>query len=119
MGGLIFRRRLAEAVLDGRKTQTRRRMNDNPNSPWFRERCGFQVGESYAVQPGRGKRAIGRVVIEQVRAEPLGAMTEADAQAEGFDSLAAFFLGWQEINGLRPDSDEIVWVLSFSRSPDA
>lgn len=120
MSGLTFKPELAKKAVTGQKTQTRRRMSDNPRSPWFRERCGFQAGEDYAVQPGRGKKAIGRVLISQVKAEPLGRMTDADAIAEGFGSLPAFDLAWEEINGTRPcdTTKEIVWVLTFRSLED-
>jgi hypothetical protein len=60
---VIFQPDLAEFVVAGRKTVTRRLCSDNERSPWFRDRCAHRPGESYAVQPGRGKTAICRVTV--------------------------------------------------------
>ena len=43
------------------KTVTRRLVSDNPRSPWFEGGCSLKAGRDYAVCPGRGKNAIGRV----------------------------------------------------------
>ncbi len=42
-----FRPELAEAVMADppRKTVTRRLVSDNPNSPWWREKCAYRVGQ--------------------------------------------------------------------------
>ncbi|MDP2710815.1 MAG: SEC-C metal-binding domain-containing protein [Solirubrobacteraceae bacterium] len=39
-----FRPRLAELVLAGEKTVTRRATSPNPRSPWYALRCGLVVG---------------------------------------------------------------------------
>jgi len=44
MGGITFQPHLAEAVIAGTKTVTRRLCSDNPRSPWWREECGLKVG---------------------------------------------------------------------------
>ncbi len=54
-----FRPELAAKVLDGSKTVTRRRMSDNPRSPWWRGGCKVWFAYSYAVCPGRGKHSSG------------------------------------------------------------
>lgn len=108
MGGIMFRPELAEKVMNGSKTVTRRLVSDNPRSPWFREECKFQPGRSYAIQPGRGKNAIGRATVESVRREPLGRITEAEARLEGFASLAEFVGTFGQING-GFDCDAEVW----------
>lgn len=112
MGGLTFQGDLAELVMIGRKTETRRLLSDNPNSPWYREECGFKAGEHYAVQPGRGKAQIGRVKVLSAERARLDAMTEAEALAEGTAGLRAFQGLWQSINGSYDPATE-VWVLRF------
>lgn len=116
---MIFRPELAQAVLDGRKTVTRRLCSDNPRSPWWREICAFQVGRDYAVQAKRGTPAIGRVRVVDVRRETLipmvGRRGPDEAALEGFESAHAFRLAWVEING-RWDVLAEVWRVEFERA---
>lgn len=121
-----FKPELAEAVLAGRKTVTRRLVSENPRSPWFKGRCALQVGRTYAVCPGRGKPAIGRVLVRHVDQQrlgdpfglTLGDRLEGDACAqeaafrEGFESVVAFKLAWLKINGTY-DPDARVWRVEF------
>lgn len=114
---MIFRPELAEKVMDGRKTVTRRLCSENPRSPWWRGGCALEVGRDYAVQPKRGVSAIGRVRILSVRREQLvstgiAADLDREAWAEGFASFAEFRAAWQEINGLFDPLAE-VWRVEF------
>lgn len=120
MSGLTFKPDLAELVAVGTKTQTRRLARfDNPQSPWWHERCAFQVGGgpggSYAVQPGRGRVAICRVRMLSVVRMPLGALSLADARAEGFDTVSDFEAAWARINRFYL-SHALVWRLAFERA---
>lgn len=110
---MIFRPELAEKVLAGDKTQTRRLKSDNPRSPWWRERCAYVVGREYAIQPGRGKVAIGRLLITEVREALLGDISYGDARAEGFESPSHFMRYFRELNG-DLDYDAPLWALTFS-----
>lgn len=96
---LSFRAELADLVMDGRKTETRRQLSDNPNSPWFRERCGHEVGSRHAVCPGRGAPSIGYIVIDDVAFVRLGDITYDGAVAEGFRDVEDFKAGWEKLNG--------------------
>lgn len=107
-----FQPELAEKVMAGEKTVTRRVASDNPRSPWYRHRCALQVGRDYAVCPGRGKHAIGRVRILSARVGPLGWLTEAEARAEGFSSAMAFAEAFADINGKYRDNT-LVWRVEF------
>jgi hypothetical protein len=53
--GMIFQYTL-DQVLDGRKTQTRRLVTAGRPSRW-------RVGRTYAVQPGRTKKAVARIEV--------------------------------------------------------
>ena len=79
-----FRPELAAAVMDGTKDVTRRLTSENPRSPWWAGGCSLKVGRDYAVCPGRGKDAIGRVRIVSATLEAAGAVTDAEAVREGF-----------------------------------
>jgi hypothetical protein len=109
-----FRPELAQAVMAGRKTVTRRLMSDNPRSPWFRGACSLKVGQTYAVCPGRGKNAIGRVRIVAVDLIDLGTMDLDEARAEGFNSVREFFEAFHGINrGKQHDAYTPVWRIAF------
>ena len=107
MGGTTFRADLAAAVMAGEKTVTRRLCSDNPRSPWWRQECALKLGKDYAVQPGRGKPAIGRAVVRSVRREPLGHLDVAEARREGFASVAEFEATFAGINGAYDPTVEV------------
>lgn len=107
-----FRPELAAAVMAGQKTVTRRLVSDNPRSPWYRERCGFRIGQRFAVCPGRGKTNIGHAIVNDVERQLLGRLDDDEARREGFDSANAFETAFIAING---DYDRAVevWRISF------
>jgi hypothetical protein len=108
-----FRPELAEKVMAGEKTVTRRLTSHNVRSPWWRAACSLGVGRDYAVCPGRGKNAIGRVVVTSVRREPLHLVQQpGEAEREGFADFDGFRDAWVAING---DWDEmaLVWRVEF------
>lgn len=107
-----FRPELADKVMAGRKTVTRRLVSDNPRSPWFHEWCALVEGRTYAVCPGRGKNAIGRIRIIAVMSEPLGQVDDREARLEGFSNWEQFYTAWSVING-GYDPDAIVWRVVF------
>ncbi len=109
-----FRPDLAEAVMANpqRKTVTRRLVSDNPASPWWREQCGYRVGQEVAICPGRGKHAIGKARVTSVDRMPLGRLSGADARAEGFPHGPAFDIAWAEINGSY-EPHTLVWRIGL------
>jgi hypothetical protein len=109
---MIFKRELAEAIVQGRKTVTRRRVSGNPRSPWYRRRCGYRVGQTFTVNPGRGVANIGRARVIAVVREHLGHLTDEQARAEGFASAEEFYSTWKLINK-RYDPLVHVWRLEF------
>lgn len=109
---MTFREDLARQVLAGTKTVTRRAANTNPRSPYYQGKCGLRAGQSIAVQPGRGKPAIGRAEVLAVWLEPLGHLTDDAARAEGFKDRRDFEAGWASINGTY-DPTVHVWRISL------
>lgn len=111
-----------DLVLSGEKWQTRRvikadeqltRMDDIVRVEIPGKRVVYEVGKSYAVQPGRGKHAVARIILTGIRREPVAAISERDAAAEGYRSREAFFKAWHAIHGDRANLQDDVWVLEF------
>jgi hypothetical protein len=99
---MIFRQ--WQQVLDGTKTQTRvlvkpgevlrddgEEMRTHFNIPLPHSMTGrakWQVGKTYAVQPGRGQKAVGRFRVIAIRQESLQDISEEDAIAEGIKTIS-------------------------------
>ncbi len=130
-----FRPENADKIMKGLKTQTRRIVKPNENLESLatggvavieaeRMRVIYQIGRTYAVCPGRGKKAVGRIRITAIRRERLRDIDVNDAVAEGVDYVRNpymaihFFQGlWQSLYAGQPgkqwqDNPE-VWVLTF------
>ena len=113
-----------QLILDDKKTATRRLINpndrllDNPKRVEVNGRIKWQVGRTYALQPGRGQKAVGRIKITDINKQPLGQMTIEDAVAEGYPSLDDFRQTWLQIHD-QFDPDLAVWVITFTREPTA
>lgn len=102
---MIFSPDLAAKVLDGSKTQTRRR--DKVDGP-FR----YKTGRDYAVQERRGGKALGRILVNAVWREYVQDISEEDARAEGFASRNGFLNRWHNMYGGLANH-EVVWCIEF------
>lgn len=102
---MIFQPQLAKLVLQGRKSQTRRKVQPG-------KQPRYQAGKSYAIQPGRGKPAVGRITVTDVQIAYLGDIDLRDAKREGFATRQEFVDYWTSLHG-RFDPDVRVWVISF------
>ena len=98
-------------------------------------RIKWQVGRTYAVQPGRGKKAVGRIRITKIRRERLGDISAEDIFAEGVGiynltdgrwypitvlevAREEYAKLWDSIYGkgaFERMKDDDVWVLEFER----
>lgn len=150
---MLFTPDNANKVIEGRKTQTRRICGDREYPIYFSEasnkiwavrdaanhRMKWQVGQIYAVQPGRGKVGIGLIKITAIRQERLQDISRDDAKAEGVSNvwewspernkqtphlfkrgvlnpyIANFSVLWDSINTKRNgwDANPCVWVIEF------
>ena len=83
------------------KTQTTRRI---PRRESF-----YRVGRTYAVQPGRGKAAIGRIRIVNIGIvrNPLEVGIDY-ANAEGFETVAAWRETWRKLHGKQAGEPALV-----------
>lgn len=85
---MIFKPELVEKVLAREKTVTRRPVKYEDTGFEIRAMpCRYKVGRTYALQPGRGKKAVGRILIVDVRRVRLGVAAtwpRAEANREGF-----------------------------------
>ena len=149
---MIFKSELCDKVLSGEKTQTRRLKRENeyfthgfarqPDSVTRRSETTLDarkwvVGRTYAVQPGRGKKAVGRIKLLAIREEPLQDISDDDCYEEGIDPYIIavehatfgaigprdeFKTLWDNINkkpGTRWADNPGVWALTFQRTAES
>lgn len=117
-----FKPYLIEKIKTGQKTQTRRIQKDGDLfvdykvNPGYIEdknrRIKWQVGKTYAICPGRGKKAEGYIRVTRLRSATLGNITTEDAIAEGFASIDEFNQALTQIYG-ECKSVTPVWVIDF------
>jgi hypothetical protein len=109
-------------ILRGEKTQTRRvvkageTLSYDENTIWQNVRIKWQVGSTYALQPGRGKSAVGRIRLTSIEYALLQDMGTSEAIAEGYSSIAEYARVWDSINtrkGTRWADNPAVWVFTF------
>lgn len=85
---MIFQADTARLIVRGRKRVARLPVR------WGEGRCWVRPGRSYAVQPGVGRSAIGRIFVTDVERDRLGNISFDDARAEGFRTTNEFKLSW-------------------------
>lgn len=95
---MIFKPEMVEKILAGEKTVTRR-----PARAYGR----YAAGRDYALQPGRGKFSVGRILIEAADLTALGSIDDADARREGFPDRAAFLVYWRGLYGTLDDGQTV------------
>lgn len=88
---------------------------------------GFFVDKTYAVQPGRGKKAVGRFRLKGIRKEKVQDISEKDAIAEGMfkelhpislKPVTRYMIFWNSIHkkaGTCWEDNPTVWVLDIER----
>jgi len=89
-------------ILAGRKTETRRLGMTPPR---------YRVGHVYAVQPGRGRAAVGHIRILDLDRQMVREVSNLQARAEGYDSVFEFWSALNTVNGREVRADE--WVTAY------
>ena len=116
---MIFAPDLCEKILAGEKTVTRRRVKYDDQGRALP--CRYKVGKVYAIQPGRGKKAVGRMRVTLVSpypGEPLGRLSDLQAALEGFQFIlgdgdpVAFEDYWRRLYGSY-NPRTMVWRIEF------
>jgi hypothetical protein len=121
---MLFKPELIEKIVAGQKTETRRTCK--PEEGWLgpsmqdirfvrhNDRVKWALGQTYALQPGRGKPGIGgrRILLTSIRRERLADITAGGAKREGFSNRREFFEYWDRLNP-KCDANPDVWVLTF------
>jgi hypothetical protein len=103
-----------QKVLDGTKTQTRRPVRECNH-------IRYELGKSYAVQPGRGMKSLGRIEIMGICWQPLQNISKKSAIKEGFKSVKQFREVWDLMySGTSYDWDHnpLVAILTFKLETD-
>ena len=134
---MLFTAENCQKIIDGCKMQTRRLVKDGEyitevmsvmDGQTLRER--WRAFHAYAIQPGRGKKAVGQIKLLSIRKERLQDITAGDCQREGLapdesvdeflrdaDLLKRFQTLWDSIyskhSGKRWSDNPQVWVLEF------
>jgi len=81
-------------------------------------RLRYRPGDIVPIIDADDNRPAGYIRITQVRTEPLGAMTEADAREEGFLGIPHLFQRWWTRHIGPWQADREVVVLEFERTDE-
>lgn len=116
---------MAQAILDGKKTETRRprrpgdHIHKTDDGGWVVKahgRCKWRTGQTYAIQPGRGKPQIARLKLIDIDIDTVDTIGDAAAKAEGFANRDGFIAKWRELypsGDYAWENNPYVWILKF------
>lgn len=98
---MIFKPELIEKILAGEKTVTRRpvKLEDDGYGGAIFLPCRYVPGRTYAFQPGRGQKGVGRIRVLCVGRIPLIRIDANDARREGFRTAGEFRRYWTALYG--------------------
>ena len=128
---ILFTTKMHRAILEGRKTQTRRVVTEKwlplvqkvleTNGKWVWDTVDFELKTPYG-KPGDlllvGPRIEDTLILEvtDIRVERLHDITDADVKAEGFESIEGYRIAWELIFGKYGNEwgkNPWVWVIDF------
>lgn len=98
---LLFKKPMLPKIHDGTKTATRR-----PIRPMVKE------GGKYRLKTELFKAHPDSIQVDRLYQQPLGEMTQADAQMEGYQTLQEFQEVWDSLFKTY-DPKQTVWVVEF------
>jgi hypothetical protein len=104
---MLFKKHLLHKVLDGSKTQTRRRRTS---------KVRYRVGSIQPVKTTYYEKAQGHIKIKRRFEQRLLDMTEEEAKAEGYSNLEAFRKEWPQITKQPLNLQETVTAYEFDRA---
>jgi len=119
-------------VLSGQKTQTRRPVKDGDEASyqWLlggqrgpllsiqrNGRLWLKVGGSYAIQPGRGEKAVGRIRIAGLRRERVQDISGEDAKAEGAGAMVKYSPGLHHYSLGYRNGFKVLWDSIYKKAP--
>lgn len=102
---MLFTDEHIEQIINGNKTQTRRRWEDKQ----------VIIGNSYRACPSIFTERVNSpayIVVNDVYTEKLGDLSEEDASAEGNYTCQEFKDVWIDMHG-GWNEEEIIWVVDF------
>jgi hypothetical protein len=122
---VIFKPEMVEKILAGEKTVTRRpvKLEDGGYGGAIFLPCRYKVGKDYAVQPGRGQKAVARIRILSVERGPLKplrltvAALVDEGRREGFCDWFGLCDYWRSLYGTY-DPAQLVDRIEFQRAAD-
>jgi uncharacterized protein YhfF len=109
---MLFREYLAEKILAGEKTATRRLPKENRRSPWWIGGCRYRVGKRFPIMCNFNEPARAYAIVTRVALERLGDIRPSQALHEGAGGVVAFRELWASINEVF-DPEQWVWVVEF------
>lgn len=101
---MIFRQEMVDKILAGEKTVTRRPVRLGYTHGAVQPKrielpCRYKIGKTYAIQPGRGQKAVGRLRVVRRNREMLGTIDDTEARLEGFEDRYDFVRYWEGLYG--------------------
>lgn len=103
---LLFKPEHVDQIKKDIKTQTRRL-----------GKLRWKVGSVHQAKTGfKKENTFAHLLIKAIRQEPLGCITEADAKAEGYNSVSEYIEVFKQIYS-KWKPEEPVWVIDFKRLP--
>lgn len=127
---MIFAEDMLQAAQKGRKDMTRRLVKPGEYAlvrgdtglidaviiapePGGKYRIKWQVGKTQPMQPGRGKKSVGRMLITSIERDRFVNISPVDAVREGFYTVEGFYGKIKDLYGETFNLNAECWVITF------